>query len=60
MNALILANIALAGMFIFAIAQALVHHGIGWSGHDVFYYGTTSLSLAVILANIIVLATRAE
>lgn len=56
---LIIANSLLAAMFVFAISQALAYHGFTWCARDVLYFGSTSLSLAVLAANVIFLARSA-
>lgn len=53
---LVIANVLLAIMFVFAISNALANVGFSGSARDLFYYGSTLAALAVLVANIVVLA----
>jgi hypothetical protein len=55
---MLLANIAVALMFIYAIGTALAVHGVSATGRDVVYYSSTTFSLAVLVCNMLFYARR--
>lgn len=53
-NLLVVANALLTFMFVFAIANALMHHGFG-GDREALYYLSTVFALLVLATNIFVL-----